>query len=650
MDVERLVVRLTVDSSQYFAALSALESRLIAFSATAAAMTAATAIKSAAAYEQSNVAFTVMTGSAEKAKGLLTDITNLAIETPFKSGPLISAAQSLKSYGVATEDLIPTLRVLGDVASGGGANISLDEKLGRVVLAYGQVRTAGRLMGSELRQFTEAGIPVIENLAIVMNKPVSSIKGMVEEGQVGFRELSMAFNRMTGAGGLFFNMMQKQSETVAGRWSAFTENIQVGLRNLGLAFFKGFGLADLLKDMADFTKGMTTQSEMVENFFVRLREVFDIAMIGAKIFGDYLKSGLSEAIKQLTGTAPDWNDFRTAIIAATKAGVIGLGMLIEELKKVLVLMANLIEASGEAAAAMGFGEGGKSVYDRSRERGNNKLQSIGISAGRTAEWLTMRLFGGQEAADRYQKELEAAGLAQKAKNPLAGLAAGIRAMAAPGNGLQNMADMFDRQMAEANRRRDEGPTGQGFWNNFTKQMTDKLRASQVPIYPAVSGRALDMVKDLNKEFARGESPLRRFTMDLKAMNDILGYEKLSKGIQAIGVGTFGAIPFAPLTGILEQFNRQVEFQAGMMMDQMRKAVGTEMRFPAAVRRDTQEAQDIINFSTYGGRRQNVQEEMKTLLQQLVEQDTARRKYEAEALAALQAIQRDGLMVMPGEFK
>src|SRR5262245_49255291 len=176
MEVEKVIVRLFADAAPYQRAMRDAENQLIGLASTVSvvgrlldvpirvatgslvALTAATtaagyaAVKLAADYETVSIALEVMTGSAETGKKLLNEINQLAIETPFKSSGLQASAKELSAFGTEASQIIPTLRALGDVSSG-VATGNLDEMMGRIVLAFGQVRTAGRLMGPEARQF-----------------------------------------------------------------------------------------------------------------------------------------------------------------------------------------------------------------------------------------------------------------------------------------------------------------------------------------------------------------------------------------------------------------------------------------------------------------------------------------------------------------
>lgn len=317
MDIERLVVKLFADAAQYNRTMDAVENRIIglnrhfgimgrmidipilaatgAVTALGAAMAFAgmETLRLAANFETVSISLEVMTGSAEKGQKLVRDIMKLGVETPFKSPELLDAAKQLSAFGFATEDILPTLRVLGEISAGTGT------ELRRIILAVGQVRVAGRLMGPEMRQLIDAGVPMFKYLADVMGRSETSIKGLVEEAMVGFPEVAKALNKMTQEGGLYFGLMERRSKTVTGQWSALVETVQLGMMAIGGAAFKSFGVGGGLAEMREWVEGMRNDSSQIENVFNRIRDTFKM-IIG-------LFRTASFWIDKLVKAVQDWN-------------------------------------------------------------------------------------------------------------------------------------------------------------------------------------------------------------------------------------------------------------------------------------------------------------------------------------------------------
>jgi len=180
-------------------------------------------VKMAGQFEQTQIAFTTMLGSAELANKLLKDLADFASKTPFTIPGIEQNAKMLLAMSIPLEDLLPTLKSLGDIAS--GLNVPME----RLALNFGQVKVQGKLTGRELRDFAVAGVPLVAELAKNLNKAESEIKDMVSAGDIGFKEVEDAFKTMTGEGGKFFDLMDAQSQTLLGQIS----NIQDSFIKLG---------------------------------------------------------------------------------------------------------------------------------------------------------------------------------------------------------------------------------------------------------------------------------------------------------------------------------------------------------------------------------------------------------------------------------
>jgi tape measure domain-containing protein len=173
----------------------------------------------AGAYEQQKVAFEVLIGSVEEAKKFMADLSDFALVTPFEIQGVRETAKQFLAYGLAQKDVIPTMRMLGDLSLGNS------EKFERLAYAYGQVRSAGKLYATEARQFTEATVPIYETLTKYLGKEVNV--GNIGEMEISFDEVRAALEKMTEKGGRFFGLMEKGAKTLPGIWNnikdAFTK-------------------------------------------------------------------------------------------------------------------------------------------------------------------------------------------------------------------------------------------------------------------------------------------------------------------------------------------------------------------------------------------------------------------------------------------
>jgi tape measure domain-containing protein len=199
--------------------------------------------------EQAQIAFETMLGSSVKARALVNSIVKKAAETPFETKELIDYAQRLLAMGISGDKVIDTVSRLGDIAAGVGK-----EKLPQIVLAFGQVAAKTKLAGGELKQFTEAGIPLVAALADQFKVADAEIFKMVEDGKVGFKDVEKAIKSMTDEGGKFAGLMGKQAQTTEGLMSTLRDNISLALAAFGEGFNTVF--KDILKNTIAFTNGL----------------------------------------------------------------------------------------------------------------------------------------------------------------------------------------------------------------------------------------------------------------------------------------------------------------------------------------------------------------------------------------------------------
>lgn len=162
------------------------------------------------AYEQATISFTTMLWSWEQAQIMLQQLSDFAKTTPFELQGVRDNATQLLGMGINAQDIIPTLKALGDVSA--WLNIELD----RVALNYWQVATQGKLTGAELRDFSRAGIPLLAELAKNLNVTEAEIQDMVSKGKIWFSDVEKAFQTMTSEGGRFANLMDAQSKSFNG--------------------------------------------------------------------------------------------------------------------------------------------------------------------------------------------------------------------------------------------------------------------------------------------------------------------------------------------------------------------------------------------------------------------------------------------------
>lgn len=163
--------------------------------------------------QQAQISFTTMLWDAKKAEELLSRLSEFARKTPFELSWIRESATQLLAMGVTADEMVPTLKALWDVSA--WLNVPLE----RLALNYGQVLTQWKLTWKELKDFTTAGVPLLDELAKNLWKTKTEIQDMVSAGQIWAQDMVKAFNTMTSEGGKFANLMEAQSNTLQGKWS-----------------------------------------------------------------------------------------------------------------------------------------------------------------------------------------------------------------------------------------------------------------------------------------------------------------------------------------------------------------------------------------------------------------------------------------------
>lgn len=197
-------------------------------------------------FQKTEIAFSTMLRSTDKAKALMAQMVDLAAKTPFSLQDVSAGAKQLLAFQVPANQVVDVLTRMGNIAAGLGVPLS------RINLVYGQVKAKGKLMGDDLRQFTEAGIPMVAELAKKFNKTTAEVSAMVSAGKVGFKDVQEVLYSLTNEGGMFFNLMEKQSASVSGKianlgdaWDQMLNKI--GASNEGLIYSGIAGLTDLVE-------------------------------------------------------------------------------------------------------------------------------------------------------------------------------------------------------------------------------------------------------------------------------------------------------------------------------------------------------------------------------------------------------------------
>lgn len=234
---------------------------------TASIATAFKSVKLAAEEEDNVIGFEVMLKSGEKAKALVKDLQKLAADTPMSSDTLQKSAQTLLTYNVAADQLIPTMKAIGDMTGGNS------EKFLNMSRAFGLMKESGKFNGDALGSFISAGFNPLQEMAkhnvkkrgggedeVLQQMELQNLKKQMEAGggtDVGLDKVMESIKRATSEGGQFFGFMQKKSQGLKGLFSTMGDDIDAVLRPIGNAIVDAFGLKELMKSVSEIAQMFT---------------------------------------------------------------------------------------------------------------------------------------------------------------------------------------------------------------------------------------------------------------------------------------------------------------------------------------------------------------------------------------------------------
>lgn len=209
-------------------------------------------------YQKQQIALEGILGSATKAQSAINQLKQKALESPFMVKQLVTYTKQLAAFGIEYDNLIPTVSKLADVSVGLGVDMD------RIILAYGQVKSATVLRGQELRQFTEAGIPMVEELAkkfTALNGELvttADIFDLISKRHVSFDMVQKVMSDLTSEGGKFYKMQENITNTLAGQIEKLKDIWDAELNRIGEESGNVFtGIVKFLQQIAKNTKSVS---------------------------------------------------------------------------------------------------------------------------------------------------------------------------------------------------------------------------------------------------------------------------------------------------------------------------------------------------------------------------------------------------------
>lgn len=238
-------------------------------------------------FQKQRIALTSILGDSMKAETIFNRIKDLAVVSPFQFKELASYAKQLSAYSIPYEELYDTTKRFADISAGVGVD------MGRIILAYGQVRSAAFLRGQELRQFTEAGIPLVDELAKRFTKltgvvtSAGDVFDKISRKEVSFGMVKDVLWELTDEGGKFYNMQEALAESLAGKWSNLQDAWDV-----------------MMADIAESNSGVLSDSlELLTDLMKHWEAVADILGILVGLYGSYKTAVIAVNVAQKSSFA-----------------------------------------------------------------------------------------------------------------------------------------------------------------------------------------------------------------------------------------------------------------------------------------------------------------------------------------------------------
>lgn len=297
-----------------------------------------------AQFELQRVSLGAIIQDQARANELFSEIKSFALKSPVSILDLTKYTKQLAAYKVGwdgvktdTKELFDWTKKLTDVSVGLG--VSMD----RVVLAFGQVRATGYLRASEIRQFTEMGVPIVEELAAKLSKmngelvTAAQVMDMVSKRGISFEMVKEVFDDMTSAGGIFYNMQEKQGNTLYGMWAKLGDAASV--------------MYDEIGNTESVNKGMKTAIQALTDMMRNWRDVTRyISYAGIAIAGLVVRNKILKV--EMTKVVAIQQAYNTRIMQAN-ALMASNSRLVRAQGVAMTLYANALRLASTTAAAFG---------------------------------------------------------------------------------------------------------------------------------------------------------------------------------------------------------------------------------------------------------------------------------------------------------
>lgn len=225
---------------------------------------------------KASLQFEAFLGSADKAKGIVADLTAFAGKKFLDSGEVFQAGKALLAFGESADNITPVLGRIADIAAATGKDFN------ELATIYGKARTAGVLYAEDINQLVDAGIPIIQEFAKQLGVSTDQVKKLASEGKISFEELQLAFFNLTKEGSKFAGQAEINALTVGGAWKGLLSELR-----------------PLISEVGDFFAAMTQKAISTASDFVKdIKKLLGVSTAEQGAFFDIqaeqVKKGLTE--------------------------------------------------------------------------------------------------------------------------------------------------------------------------------------------------------------------------------------------------------------------------------------------------------------------------------------------------------------------
>lgn len=360
-------------------------------------------------FELQQVSLRAIIQDARRADQIFSQIKGLAVISPFQFSDLVGYTKQLAAFQIPVNELYGTMKSLADVSAGLGVD------MGRIILAYGQIRSAGVLRGQELRQLTEAGIPALDAL----RKKLEEVKGVaqttddvfnaISTRQIPFEYIREMFTTMTEDGGMFYKMQEIQAASLKGMVSNLADSYKIMMNDIGEA--NDSVLKDIVGSTTDAMNNWRYFSKAIEGVAVGYAALKGLqlartAMLGKEVVAttnaikaEKLREALllkQAAMYRTLTTAERWKIATASKLSAVEiAAAVNSGKMSAEMAKRILatnmltqaerhLLVTELKLTGAEAARM------LSMTKTTMLMNRFKLATFGLTNSLKTLWLTIK--------------------------------------------------------------------------------------------------------------------------------------------------------------------------------------------------------------------------------------------------------------------